>query len=172
MPKKKSIKYGVISRNDLIADLLDWESLYVAGRLHKPVNIIHKSPRNVDAELHMALRMNLKNALHTSMLLLPEKFTEQMLYDTLCGLSYNGDFRMTFGEDKDKVKKISKGSFDELKQIYAKQLSKMSEFVYMPQKSERIIFDQDMSPGARFHHLTMLPKNMQEFLGIYHSYIT
>ena len=162
------IKYGVISRNDLIADLLDWESLYVAGRLHKPVNIIHKSPRNVDAELHMALRMNLKNALHTSLLLLPEKFTEQMLYDTLCGLSYNGDFRMTFGEDKNKVKKISKGSFEELKQIYAKQLSKMSEFVYMPQKSERIIFDQDMSPGARFHHLTMLPKNMQEFLGTIH----
>ena len=87
-----------------------------------------------------------------------------MLYETLCGLSYHGDFRMTFGEDKNKVKKISKGSFEELKQIYAKQLSKMSEFVFVPKTSERIIFDQDMSPGARHFHLTMLPKNMQELL--------
>ena len=73
---------------------------------------------------------------------------------------------MTFGEDKNKVKKISKSSFEELKQIYAKQLSKMSEFVYMPQKSVRIIFDQDMSPGARFHlaRYARIPR--------YHAYIT
>ena len=126
------IKYGVINRNNLIADLLDWESLYIAGRLHKPVRIIHEISKNLDAELHMALRMNLKNALHTSLLLLPEKFTEQMLYETLAGLSYQGDFRMTIGEDKNKVKKISTGSFNELQELYANQLSKMSEFVYMP----------------------------------------
>ena len=67
-------------------------------------------------------------------------------------------------KNQNKVKKISKGSFDELKQIYAKQLSKMSEFVFMPKMSDRVIFDQDMSPGARHFHLTMLPKNMQELL--------
>ena len=32
------------------------------------------------------------------------------------------------------------------------------------QLSDRVVFDQDMSPGARHFHLTMLPKNMQEFL--------
>ncbi len=85
------------SRHHLIADLLDWESLYIAGRLQKPVRMIHETRKEDDAELHMALRMNLKNALHTSLLLLPEKFTEEQLQEKLCGLSYQGDFRMTIG---------------------------------------------------------------------------
>ena len=34
------IKYGVISRADLEADLMNWTTLYLAGRLHKPVKIL------------------------------------------------------------------------------------------------------------------------------------
>ena len=87
------IKYGVINRSNLMSDLLDWETLYIGGRMHKPVKIIQKADKIQDPDLHLALRMNLKNALHTSLLMLPEKFPERMLYDTICGLSYSGDFR-------------------------------------------------------------------------------
>lgn len=33
------IKYGVISTESLIDDLMHWKTMYVAGRLHKPVSI-------------------------------------------------------------------------------------------------------------------------------------
>ena len=77
----------------MISDLLDWESLYIAGRLQKPVRIIDSASKLKDRELHLAMRMNLKNALHTALLMLPEKFPERMLFDKICGISYRGDFR-------------------------------------------------------------------------------
>lgn len=37
----KEIKYGVVSVDTLCKDLLDWETLYVSGRMQKPVSHMH-----------------------------------------------------------------------------------------------------------------------------------
>lgn len=66
------IKYGVIQTKHLIADLIDWESLYVAGRLHKPVRLIYQA-KNV--EMKDALALNLRSACRAALLLLPERFS-------------------------------------------------------------------------------------------------
>ena len=46
------VKYGVISVQDLVDDLMQWKWLYVSGRLHKPVSnmlILHVSSRRKEA---------------------------------------------------------------------------------------------------------------------------
>ena len=71
------IKYGVISTKHLIHDLVNWDTLYVAGRLHKPVNILEVNNNNID--LSAALIQNLDSALHTALLNLPARHTFRML---------------------------------------------------------------------------------------------
>lgn len=45
-PLDQVIKYGVISTDALIDDLLHWKTMYVAGRLHKPVSILSHALEN------------------------------------------------------------------------------------------------------------------------------
>ncbi|XP_027957484.1 phosphatidate cytidylyltransferase, mitochondrial isoform X2 [Eumetopias jubatus] len=80
------IKYGVISTNILIEDLLNWNNLYVAGRLQKPVKII---AMNENVALRSALDKNLKSAVTTAFLMLPESFSEEDLFIEIAGLSYS-----------------------------------------------------------------------------------
>ncbi|KAL8484454.1 hypothetical protein ACS0TY_026945 [Phlomoides rotata] len=46
--------------------------------------------------------VNLKAATSAALLLLPSKFCEEELYAKVCSLSYMGDLRMLFAEDKNK----------------------------------------------------------------------
>lgn len=66
------IKYGVIGTEALCRDLTQWDALYAAGRLQKPVLTLRES-RAVTA----ANAANQAAALAASLLLLPRDFTAQ-----------------------------------------------------------------------------------------------
>jgi Phosphatidate cytidylyltransferase, mitochondrial len=69
-------KYGVISTHTLIDDLVNWRSMYVSGRMHKPVRIIECD----DPVILAAARENLRHALRCALLLLPPTFTAEELF--------------------------------------------------------------------------------------------
>jgi len=149
------IKYGVISLQALIDDLLDWETLYVSGRLHKPVLILRRADEN--SGLNSALATNLQSAVHTSLLLLPEQFSEEDFYMTVASLSYTGDFRMTVGENRDKVHNIVRPNRERFRSLYQSALAN-EEHLYWNQSSGTM--EQSLSAASTYHHLNLLPKSL------------
>ncbi|KAH6764798.1 translocator assembly/maintenance protein [Perilla frutescens var. frutescens] len=119
--KDRMFKYGVVRMNDLVQDIMEWESFYLSGRLQKPVNVIVNN-----SEIEKLNPVNLKAATSAALLLLPSKFSEKELYAKICSLSYMGDLRMLFAEDKNKVKKIVQGQFKLFQKMYNPFLEKFA----------------------------------------------
>ena len=149
----------MISTEDLVEDLSTWDTLYTAGRLHKPVNILERDKSHID--LKTSLDKNLDSALHTALLGLPESFTEKDLFLSLTGISYSGDLRMLVGEDKNKVENIVSAQMNIFKNLYSERIKSFSQCV---QYSTEERLTQDKSDKAVLNHAQNLPSNLQTIL--------
>ncbi|KAF4123079.1 mitochondrial translocator assembly and maintenance protein 41 [Geosmithia morbida] len=158
------IKYGVTSIDNLVNDLTTWDSLYLAGRLQKPVKILRDHPR-----VRLANQHNLIAAVRTALLLLPPDFTESQLYNAISGISYLGDPRMALPtENRSKVSNIVDNNMVHFRRLYApliKTLPNVSfvdqcrlddeEWVLNPHADLRL--QQDMDPVKRGNMVRRLP---------------
>ncbi|KAJ3163064.1 Mitochondrial translocator assembly and maintenance protein 41 [Geranomyces michiganensis] len=154
------IKYGVVSMDRLIRDLHDWETLYLAGRLQKPVKVVRS-----DARVNLANRRNLRASVRTALLLLPTEFTEEELFCAIAGLSYTGDFRMKMGENPHKVFNIVFTQMDAFRELYKPVIEDLPNVNYV---SESQIV-QDLDGRLRAQLLQKLPKHLHDKIYLYHQ---
>ncbi|KAG8931139.1 Mitochondrial translocator assembly and maintenance protein 41 [Tulasnella sp. 418] len=145
-----TIKYGVTTVDNLCSDLLTWNTLYLSGRMHKPIRIIKDDPR-----VRLTQQVNLASAIRTALLTLPAEFTEAQLFETLASISYAGDPRMLLpAENRQKVQNIVSKQQPHFRELYH-QLVNGLPGVHWGAESSSI--QQDISPKARSVHLRKLP---------------
>ncbi|CAD5119882.1 DgyrCDS8466 [Dimorphilus gyrociliatus] len=152
---KRMIKYGIIQTDDLLRDLFDWETLYIAGRLHKPVLMLN-DPEDYIEE---ALKSNLKSALNSATLLLPRIFDEITLYKTIASLSYTGDFRMVVGEDRDKIENIVRPNFVHFQKLYQNLIEKDDNL-----NLSNGMIEQNLESSVVCNRLISLPRKLARTL--------
>ncbi|KAF7365203.1 Kinesin-like protein [Mycena venus] len=140
-----TIKYGVTTVDNLCSDLLNWRSLYLAGRMHKPLRIIKD-----DARVRLTQQVNLTSA----------------LFERIAGISYLGDPRMMLpAENRGKVANIVRNQSPQFKELYHRLVVGLPG-VHWPAHSASI--QQDTTPHARAAHLKKLPSNL--LTGVRNSY--
>lgn len=169
------IKYGVVNLDTLCRDLSEWDTLYLAGRLHKPVKILRDDPR-----VRLSNQINLLSALRTALLLLPSHFTEQELYATIAGISYLGDPRMALPtENPKKVSNIVTHNMLNFRRLYAPLIESLPNVVFNDPSCKNsdwiantdavLKLDQDMDPVKRGNMVRRLPKTFRSKLYFEHQ---
>lgn len=152
----KMIKYGVIGMDYLTQDILSWKTLYISGRLQKPVRILVD-----DWAISRVNQVNLQAAASAALLLLPAEFSEEEFYEKVCGLSYMGDVRMLFAEDKNKVQRIVQGSAEHFHTLYHTPLCHLAALglLELPRSYGGLgsILRRDCSPHAVESLVSSLP---------------
>ena len=184
----RQIKYGVVSTSDLVSDLLDWDHLYLAGRMHKPICQIEttedeeddggsKSIEETKQAIDDAQCVNLLAAVSCSLLLLggnPRQsstttLTTSDLYTTIASLSYTGDFRMQTGaEDPNKINKLveTPGMLDLWETKYADTINSLREIGLLsmtPGYVEKNIELNTSDVQTRKQLMTYLPARLQAY---------
>lgn len=163
------IKYGVVLLKTLEEDLTNWDTLYLAGRLHKPVKILRDDPK-----IRLANQINLLSALRTALLLLPPKFTEEELYATIAGISYLGDPRMALPtENPSKVKNIVGNNMTNFRRLYLPLIETLPNVEFNDPgtsakdwvwEASNLNLVQDMDPVKRGNMVRRLPKSFRSRL--------
>jgi translocator assembly and maintenance protein 41 len=166
-------KMGVIEKEDVLDDLRNWKTYYIAGRFQKEMYTAV-----ADKEIEEANEKNKKNALTVALLLLDkEKATLIDLYETICSLSYKGDSRKNFkAEDPNKIKKLASGS----KEFFNKEYRDKTD-LFKTDKDELITVDYkkvfkniELLPDNLRNRITVEPslKNIQAIRDVINDYLT
>lgn len=149
----QTIKYGVTTVDNLCSDLLNWRSLYLAGRMHKPLRIIKD-----DARVRLTQQVNLTSAVRAALLTLPPSFPESALFARIAAISYTGDPRMLLpAENRDKVMNIVRKQAPQFKELYYRLITGLPG-VHWPAHAD--VVEQDTSAVARSAHLKKLPARL------------
>ncbi|KAL6526201.1 hypothetical protein OROMI_029841 [Orobanche minor] len=157
-------KYGVVRMHDLVQDILEWKRFYLSGRLQKPVNVIVDN-----LEIKKLNSVNLKSVSSAALLLLPSDFSEEELYAKICSLSYMGDLRMLFAEDKNKVKKIVEGQFELFQRMYNPLLEELAAcdlFRISSSVDRQVNIIQDCGLSSTCSLVSNLPPTVRSEMGI------
>lgn len=121
------IKYGVVELSTVRTDLQHWSTLYIAGRLQKPVLILNDRTAGV---IEKDMFQNCRSALVTALLLLvtstpPANNTSTLiinkhnLFHSIAQLSYTGDIRMALkAENPHKVSNIVQNNLSAFRELY------------------------------------------------------
>lgn len=161
------MKYGVTNIDTLRRDLKTWDTLYLAGRLQKPVQILRDDPT-----ITLSYQANLIAATRTALLMLPERFTEYQLYSTITGISYLGDPRMSVGaENPNKIDNIVDNQLAHFRLLYGKVIEQLPNLSYekgggqeWSEPAQQTWLVQDMSPSKRANMVRRLPTSFREKL--------
>lgn len=140
-------------------DLLYWNTLYVGGRMHKPIARLFNG---AGERVLVAEQANLTSALRASLLMLPEEFTETDLYLKIASLSYIGDFRMSVpgGENRNKVRNIVENQIPWFRIMYADLIARL-RFIHVTTTGDNYHMKQNTSPTSRALVAARLPQNLR-----------
>lgn len=159
--KKNDFKMGVIERDDLIDDLINWKNFFMAGRCQKPINLIR-----VSNDVRKAIKINRLNALKVALILNYDKqITYNELFETICSLSYIGDIRMFFKcENPNKIKNIVDASMYEYRKMYINEDLYVIRNGNIKVNIDKIINELHNMPQTILKNCDGITKNDIEFL--------
>ena len=147
-----SFKYGIIGKQKFIDSMWgNWDNFFIQGRFQKPIYTIFSTD-----EIDKAITENRDLAIFVALLTLKQEHPTLIdLYHQICSLSYQGDVRMLFAENPNKVNNIVQGSFNQFLEMYGME----NQYFYTKPNGE-IVINKDLVYGT----LSLLPDTLYEYL--------